>query len=264
MIDRPRPGSDSRRIPTSRVIARDPVGAYSQKRRWIGASSWVAKLARSDKHHREHGDKRWGITFAGMTRMGGASRNQEWVDPFAADTADTADAEEAVLRVLQQAEGALSATEVKQVLRTEGVAKADADRAWTRVQKRIRSHEHVVVEGGYRYRWTAHTHDESATGQAAMPFLRALAELAIEVEELTVNQASARAMIHRVRARVKRMGLEPIDRAGELSTLDRTRHEPIGRPISDGTPVIVVRPGYIWKAPTGDVLIVRAIVQDRS
>ena len=87
-----------------------------------------------------------------------------------------------------------------------------------------------------------------AAAETEIPLVRALAELAIEVEELTVNEASARAMIHRVRARVKRVGLEPIDHAGEQSTLDRTRHEPIGRPIGDGTPVVVVRPGYVWRA----------------
>ena len=71
-------------------------------------------------------------------------------------------------------------------------------------------------------------------------------------------------MIHRVRTRVKGLGLEPINEPGERTTLDRSRHEPIGRPIDDGTTVVVVRPGYVWKAPTGDVLIVRAVVQDRS
>ena len=111
--------------------------------------------------------------------------------------------------------------------------------------------------------------DEAAGGERGrraveLPLVRAIAELAIEVEELTANQASSRAMIHRVRARVKGLGLEPINEPGERTTLDRSRHDPIGRPIDDGTTVVVVRPGYVWKAPTGDVLIVRAVVQDRS
>jgi hypothetical protein len=100
--------------------------------------------------------------------------------------------------------------------------------------------------------------------QEAIDHVRALAELAIEVEELTANQASARAMIHRVRAEVKRIGLEPIDRAGDTTTFDPTRHESIGRPIAAGAAVVVVRPGYRWKSPSEDVLIAKAVVQDRS
>ena len=91
-----------------------------------------------------------------------------------------------------------------------------------------------------------------------------MAQLAIEVEELTTNQASARAMIHRVRAEVKRTGLEPIDRAGDVTRFDPRRHEPIGRPIEAGTSVVVVRPGYVWKTSTEEVLIAKAVVQDRS
>ena len=100
--------------------------------------------------------------------------------------------------------------------------------------------------------------------QADIDRIRALAQLAIEVEELTTNQASARAMIHRVRAEVKRTGLEPIDRAGDVTRFDPRRHEPIGRPIEAGTSVVVVRPGYVWKTSTEEVLIAKAVVQDRS
>jgi hypothetical protein len=90
--------------------------------------------------------------------------------------------------------------------------------------------------------------------------IRLLAELATEVEELTVNEAEADVMIHRVRSRVNRSGLEPIDRAGAETTFDRKRHKPISGSISDGATVVVVRPGYIWKAPAEDVLIGKAVV----
>ena len=206
-------------------------------------------------------------------------------------------AEDAVLRVLERADRALSAAEIKQAWLADGAAKEDVERDWPKVQRRLKEHEHVVVEDGRRYRFSAVSRTPAITAtqaleqlaqprlapqkraalitvvqaalangdkHATVPLVRALAELAIEVEELTVNEASARAMIHRVRAQVKQVGLEPIDRAGEESTLDRSRHEPIGAPIEDGTPVVVVRPGYVWKAPAGDVLIARAVVQDRS
>jgi hypothetical protein len=91
--------------------------------------------------------------------------------------------------------------------------------------------------------------------------VRALAELAMEVEELATNEASAKAMIHRVRARTKLAALEPIGRAGEVTTFDRKRHESVGRSVHDGSTVVVVRPGYLWK---GELLLAKAVVQDRS
>jgi uncharacterized membrane protein len=100
--------------------------------------------------------------------------------------------------------------------------------------------------------------------QAEMDAVRAVAELAIEAEELAASQASARAMIHRVRARAKLSRLEPIDRVGDEVTFDRRRHKSIGRPIDDGKSVIVVRPGYVWRARPEGVLIAKAVVQDRS
>jgi hypothetical protein len=98
--------------------------------------------------------------------------------------------------------------------------------------------------------------------QTVLDGLRALAELASEVEELTANEASARAMVHRVRGRVKLSGLEPIERAGETVPFDRRRHELIGPPARDGAPVLVVRPGYAWKTPNEDVIVARAVVQE--
>jgi hypothetical protein len=205
----------------------------------------------------------------------------------------------AVLAVLRRSGAPLTASDIKQALESDGLDRVEADRAWSRAQKRIRTHEHVRVDAAHRYRWVEQTAAlspaealekltdgglsarrraelvEVVRGALSNPpdetdhrgqiqLVKALAELAIEVEELAFNQASARAVIHRVRARMKRLSLEPIDATGDQSTLDRTRHEPIGRPISDGTPVVVVRPGYVWKAPTGDVLVARAVVRDRT
>lgn len=98
--------------------------------------------------------------------------------------------------------------------------------------------------------------------QDAIDGVRALAELAIEVEELVANEASARALLHRVRARVKRAGLEPIERAGERITFDQKHHVPVGRSIPEGKPVVVIRPGYRWESDTEELLIAKAVVQE--
>jgi hypothetical protein len=94
--------------------------------------------------------------------------------------------------------------------------------------------------------------------------VRALAEMAIEVEELAANEASGRAIVHTVRALTKLAELRPIERAGETTRFDRTRHTSVGATIADGAPVFVLRPGYIWSRPDGETLIARAVVQDRS
>jgi hypothetical protein len=94
--------------------------------------------------------------------------------------------------------------------------------------------------------------------------VRALAEMAIEVEELVANEASGRAVVHTVRALTKLAELRPIERAGQTTRFDRARHTSVGGRIPDGAPVLVLRPGYTWNSPDGEILIARAVVQDRS
>ncbi len=201
-----------------------------------------------------------------------------------------------VLAVLADTSEALNAGAIKQRLVGRGADKTAADRAWTKGQKRLRHHDDVEFADN-TYRWKAappSTQDpalaeqiETLTArceelegrlmvadtrsaelrqaqerQLKIDAIRALAELAMEVEELTVSDAEPQVLVHRVRARVRREGLEPIDRAGEETIFDRTRHKPIVGGISDGVPVLVVRPGYTWKAPDGDVLIGKAVVEE--
>lgn len=180
----------------------------------------------------------------------------------------------AVVRVLRASTAGVTAAEIKQKLRSAGVPAMDRP-AWDRLQRQLRADDHVTVEPGFRYRWAAHPEPPDAAGgraaaeedearqrQALLDGVRALAELASEVEELTVNQASSRAMVHRVRSRVKLAGLEPIEKAGDSVAFDRRRHQPIGRPIAEGAPVTVVRPGYVWRSPVEEVLVTRAVVQE--
>ncbi|HEX6873285.1 MAG TPA: hypothetical protein VF163_19490 [Micromonosporaceae bacterium] len=230
-----------------------------------------------------------------MTRAGRTTRRHALATLFA-DTPL-----EAVLQVLREATSSLTAIEVKAALQAGGVPRADADRRWPAVQRKLASHPQVAVQE-HRYRWaekppvtpiealdllttgrvpaarkaelldlvrSALTADaggspESAARQrqAQIDAVRALAELAGEVEELTANEARAQVIVQRVRARVKRSGLEPIDQAGEETTFDRKRHHPITGPIRDGASVFVVRPGFIWKTPTEEVLIAKAVVEE--
>jgi hypothetical protein len=88
--------------------------------------------------------------------------------------------------------------------------------------------------------------------------------MAIEVEELAVNEASTRAVVHTVRALTTMAQLAPIEAAGHTTRFDHTRHASVGAHITDGAPVVVIRPGYVWHRPDGDILIAKAVVQDRS
>jgi hypothetical protein len=176
----------------------------------------------------------------------------------------------AVLRVVREARAGVTAAEVKTALRAAGVAPAALEKGpWGRLQQRLRGDERIVVEPGYRYRYAAKPRapkesspDGARHRQARLDGVRALAELASEVEELSVNEASARAMIQRVRGRVGLSGLAAIERAGESTTFDRHRHQPIGPPIRDGAPVMVVRPGYAWRDGDEEVLVLRAVVAE--
>jgi hypothetical protein len=230
-----------------------------------------------------------------VTRPGRTNRGQALPGLFAHDPL------EAVLQVLRRQSTPLTAAGVKKELLAGGVPRVDVDRTWPRVQRLLVSHDHVTVEN-HRYAWTAQPRVDSAAQalellaggrvpagrraqlvaairaalagppvdledrarqrQAQIDAVRALAELAGEVEELAVNETRTEALVHRVRARVKRSGLEPVDRAGDETTYDRARHKPISGTIRDGAPVLVVRPGYIWKAPTEDLLVSRSIVEE--
>ncbi len=229
-----------------------------------------------------------------MTRSARAGRGRSLAHQFAVDPA-------AVVRgILEQAGTPLAARTIKATLVGRGVDQLAADRGWRRVQPTLRADAHIRIEAN-TYQWVSRSRplsaaeafelmvqgrlptarraelvtmvrdalarradpeEEGRRHQREIDAIRDLAELATEVEELTANEAEPDVMIHRVRARVRRSGLEPIDRAGEETRFDRTRHKPISGSISDGAPVIVVRPGYVWRGGTGDVLIGRAVVEE--
>ncbi len=174
----------------------------------------------------------------------------------------------AVLDVLRAAgDGAeLRADQIKAALRTGGVPERELA-GWPKVQSRLVGHERIHV-GGDRYRRTyRYVSANAATegdGRREKELVRALAQMAIEVEELAVNQASTRAVVHTVRALAKAAALRPIERAGETVRFDRARHASVGAAIEDGAPALVLRPGYVWQRPDGELLIARAVVQDRS
>jgi hypothetical protein len=97
-------------------------------------------------------------------------------------------------------------------------------------------------------------------GRARAASARALARLAMEVEELAASGAGTAVMVERVRTLVRMCDLEPIGRAGEETGYDGARHAAVGGPAKAGARVSVIRPGYLWRDGDDEVLLDRAQV----
>jgi len=89
---------------------------------------------------------------------------------------------------------------------------------------------------------------------------RAVADVAMEVEELAAAGADPEVTVERIRALAKAFDLDPIGRAGDQVAFDPRAHTPIGGYPADGSAVVVIRPGYSWRAGDQDVLVAKAQV----
>jgi hypothetical protein len=90
--------------------------------------------------------------------------------------------------------------------------------------------------------------------------VRAVAELAMEAEEIAFKGADAELILERVQTRAALHSLQPIGQAGAQVAFDPAQHEPLAGDPAVGSAVFVVRPGYTWHARNEDVLIERAVV----
>jgi len=109
----------------------------------------------------------------------------------------------------------------------------------------------------YRSTWQAGGERQTRTRAESA---RALARVAMEVEELAAAGAAAWVMVERVRTLVRMCDLEPIGRAGEETGYDGARHVAVGGPARAGARVSVIRPGYLWRDGDDEVLLDRAQV----
>jgi hypothetical protein len=109
----------------------------------------------------------------------------------------------------------------------------------------------------YRGSWQARGERETRPRAESA---RALARVAMEVEELAAAGAGPWVMVERVRTLVRMCDLEPIGRAGEETGYDGARHAAVGGPAKAGARVSVIRPGYLWRDGDDEVLLDRAQV----
>jgi hypothetical protein len=90
--------------------------------------------------------------------------------------------------------------------------------------------------------------------------IRALAQLAMEVEELATAGTDTPTLVARVREVVRDHRLTPIGRAGERVEFDPARHTSTGAELVRGASVTVVRPGYLWRDGDVEVMLAKARV----
>jgi hypothetical protein len=109
----------------------------------------------------------------------------------------------------------------------------------------------------YRGSWRAR---QARERQVRLDAVRALARVAMEVEEMAAAGSGSAVIVERVRALARMSDLEPVGRAGEVTAFDGARHAAVVGGPPAGAPVSVVRPGYRWRSGADDVLLDRARV----
>ncbi|AWS41655.1 hypothetical protein DKM19_10130 [Streptosporangium sp. 'caverna'] len=90
--------------------------------------------------------------------------------------------------------------------------------------------------------------------------VRALAGLAAEIEEMVTGRATPETIVERVRSLAAGQALHPIGTVGEEPGFDPALHEPLAGAPEPGTPVSVIRPGYLWTTPE-EIILHRALVE---
>lgn len=96
--------------------------------------------------------------------------------------------------------------------------------------------------------------------QIRIDIVRALADLAAEVEELVANHAAPDVLVERVRSLVAAQALEPIGVAGAETSFDPSLHKPVFGSPGAGATVSVLRPGYRWRSSGEDIRMHKALV----
>ncbi|MFC6083748.1 hypothetical protein [Sphaerisporangium aureirubrum] len=111
----------------------------------------------------------------------------------------------------------------------------------------------------------AHGHAIALRGaqerQVKIDVIRALADLAAEIEELSAGGTDPDLVVERVHGLVGGQGLEPIGRVGDAAAFDPALHEPLVGFPELGTRVRVMRPGYRWSSSDEEVLLQKALIE---
>lgn len=162
--------------------------------------------------------------------------------------------------------GALTRTsEVAQLKNEAERARSELQRAHGRVEQAEKDARELTARCERLEKLLRQQHERSVDMRAAqerqlqIDAVRALADLAADVEELSVSGATPEILVERVRALVSDQDLYAIGQAGAESSFDPEAHEPLVGAPQAGESVTVLRPGYRWRSKE-DTLLTRALV----
>ncbi|MEV7226953.1 hypothetical protein AB0M79_08005 [Polymorphospora sp. NPDC051019] len=206
-------------------------------------------------------------------------------DRTAALETEFAEARRAAADAHQQAEAAMAMAidaeaRAEQAEKTVAEAQARADQATGRMAAAEARAEQAVARAGQaenradeladrceRLESMLRTEHTRAVGMRAaqerqirIDVVRALADLAAEVEEIVAAGGDAQVLVERVRGLAMAQGLEPVGSSGAPAKFDPTLHESVGRQPETGATVAVVRPGYRWRFADEEILLHRSVV----
>ncbi len=162
--------------------------------------------------------------------------------------------------------GALTETSRVAQLKDEvDLVQAELQRAHGRADQAEKEAHDLAVRCEQLEKLLRQQHERSVGMRAAqerqmqIDAVRALADLAAEVEELAVSGATPEVLVERVRVLVSDQELEAIGQAGAESSFDSEVHEPLVGAPQAGETVTVLRPGYRWRSQE-ETLLSRALV----
>ncbi len=153
--------------------------------------------------------------------------------------------------------------ELRRAREETGAATALADEAERRAQELSEQCSRLEREL-HETRNTVLKRRASQDRQLQIDVMRALADLAAEVEELSARGVSSDTMVSRVRGLTATYSLIPIGSVHEKSEFDPKIHKVIAGDPEPGEEVMIHRSGYIWSTPHEEVLLHKALVEHQK
>ncbi len=269
-------------------LAADPVGLAGQLLRESGAAMRAAQVKQQLVAlglDRRAAEAVWlaaqkPLRMSGQVAVEGRPARYRWVGPVGArgreperraepesqvdgatevNQAETMGTEAMVAEANARAEAAEAEAAMAYVRAEAAMAQARAEAAEQRVEELARRCDQLEET-------MRQEHAESVQMRAAqqrqlqIDVVRALAELAAEVEELATDQFGPEVLVDRVRAAVGAHALQPIGNSGGTAHFDPDFHIPAFGTLEAGTMATVIRPGYRWRFAGEDVVITKALV----
>ncbi len=175
-------------------------------------------------------------------------------DPIAAGWAEALSGHEQLVAARNELQRAREEAETATALMTEAERRAqELSERCTRLERELHETQTSVLR-----------RRASQDRQLQIDVMRALADLAAEVEELSARSVSSETMISRIHGLTSAYKMTPIGTIHEKSVFDPRRHKAIAGDPEPGEEVIIRRPGYVWSSSTEEVVLHKALVEHQK